>query len=168
MPAWFFPIHWFSWRTLLATLGITALIWYFLRRARRFLLQHSKRIINAAFWALNRVVTRSISARLSMRRYCLNQLADESSRYLHVPGSKPIPLDVDSVFVPLTMEVGERGKAFSSWSFLDAGTRLLVVGDPGCGKSTLIKSAFREACRRALVRPREGRLPIRAERKRFV
>ena len=167
MHTWILPAHWFSWRTVLGTLGITAVLWYLVNKLRQFIRHHSERIITATFRALNKVVTRSISARLSMKRYCLIQLSDESSRYLNVPGSKPTSLDVDSVFVPLTMEIGDQRRAFSSHNFLEAGARLLVVGDPGCGKSTLIKHAFREVCRETQSSPRKGRLPIRAELKRL-
>ncbi len=105
--------HWFNWQTVLATLGVTALMWYATRKIRQFIKHHGARIVDAAFRALNRVASRSLSARLSMRRYCISQLDDESGRYLYVPGLKGAALDVDAVFVPLTLELGGREETLS-------------------------------------------------------
>jgi hypothetical protein len=76
-----------------------------------------------------------------------------------------VALDVDEVFVPLTLELGGRNKTFTNSNLLEAGSRLVVVGDPGCGKSTLIKRLFRDTCQDTLNSPSHGRLPIRAELK---
>src|ERR1039457_2571132 len=91
---------WLNWRYILIDLGIIAALGYFFRQLRKFIVKNSKTTINGMFWISTRVATRSISAQLSMRRYCRNQLATESGRFLQVPGVKGIALDVDEVFVP--------------------------------------------------------------------
>jgi NACHT domain len=152
-------------RTVGITLGVTAIVWYFLKKVRILIVNHGKTLINGIFWILERLLTRSISAQLSMRRYCANQLSNESGRFLQVPGSRSAALDVDEVFVPLTLELGRRNKTFTSANVLDAGSRLVIVGDPGCGKSTLVKRIFRDTCWATQARPSKGRLPIRLELK---
>jgi hypothetical protein len=74
-------------------------------------------------------------------------------------------LEVDSVFVPLFLELGGRRQHFSSSSFLSAGKRLIIAGDPGSGKTSMIKRVFREQCRRAIANPDKKLLPIRLELK---
>ncbi len=151
--------------TILSTLGATGVLWFLIKQTRRLVQVHGKTLISGAFWVLERALTRSISASLSMKRYCITQLANDSGRFLQVPGSGNLALDVDSVFVPLTLQLGGRNKTFNSSNFLDAGSRLIVVGDPGCGKSTLIKRVFRDSCVRASGHPAKERLPIRLELK---
>jgi hypothetical protein len=160
--------HWLNWRYALVDMGLLALFWYLLRRLRRFVVRHGTKIINGAFWAADRVATRSISAQLSMRRYCHVQLEDEAGRSVQVPGRKGETLDVDEVFVPLTLELGGQDKNFSSSDILEVGNRLIIAGDPGSGKSTLMKRLHRDACNDTSRAPREGKLPIRLELKTLV
>jgi predicted NACHT family NTPase len=103
-----------------------------------------------------------------MKRYCQTQLDSESGKFVHVPGRKGTALRIDEVFVPLTLELGDRKLNFSSEDLLEAGSRLIIVGDPGSGKSTLIKRLFREECRNTSVAPRIGNLPIRLELKSLI
>ena len=42
----------------------------------------------------------------------------------------------------------------------EAGLRLRIIGDPGSGKSTLVKRILREKCRRGMRSPRKSRLPL--------
>ncbi|MFI6458704.1 NACHT domain-containing protein [Streptosporangium amethystogenes] len=154
----------FSLQNILALIGGFAIFYYMVGRTRRFFRDHGRRIIDGIFWILNRVASRWISGKLSMRHYCRNQLGNDSSRFLQVPGIKGTTLDVDRVFVPVNLE-SNREQTFSSSNLFDAGNRLVVVGDPGSGKSTLVKRVFRDACRRSMKDPQNGRIPIRLELK---
>ena len=150
---------------ILSTLGVTGVATFLANRTRRLVREHGKFLINGIFWILERSLTRSLSATFSMKRYCIIQLADDSGRFLQVPGAQNRALDVDDVFVPLTLELGGGDKTFTSANLLDAGNRLIVVGDPGSGKSTLVKRIFRDSCYEMLSQPSSGRLPIRLELK---
>lgn len=112
---------------------------------------------------------KSLSSRMSMRFYCRNQLNSENTKTLKVPGNRSLSLSVDKVFVPLTIEYGEAQSPESSQNLdlLQGSNRLLVVGDPGSGKSSLIKYLFRENCRTAERIPAKSRLPIQVELKRL-
>ncbi|MBB5495611.1 NACHT domain-containing protein [Nocardiopsis metallicus] len=67
---------------------------------------------------------------------------------------------MDEVYVPLTLESGGYGRTYTSLNLLEAGGRLLIMGDPGSGKSTLVKKVYRDTCRQTAEKPGQGRLPI--------
>ena len=82
--------------------------------------------------------TKAAAARLTLRAYCRIQLAGQS-RYLHVPSHKNIALEIDKIFVPLTLEKSGSRESTNHRSVASSGNRVQIVGDPGSGKSTVIK-----------------------------
>ncbi len=65
----------------------------------------------------------------------------------------------------LASTCADTGGEFNHRDILDAGNRIRVIGDPGSGKSSLVKRLFRDACRLALKSPKQARLPIIIELK---
>jgi hypothetical protein len=105
----------------------------------------------------------SIASRLTMRHYC-NLMLRGQSKTLPVPSKRDVVLDTDSVFVPLRLEEATSGSEdLSHKTILDVGSRLRIVGDPGSGKSSLIKKIFRDACYAAINGSKGARLPILIE-----
>jgi hypothetical protein len=152
------------------TAGLTllsVLLLLVLHRLGRFLRKWIAYILDWIFWTSSRFLRRSLSSRLTLRRYCRLELNSVASKFLQVPGGPP--LETDEVFVPLLLDEGRGGdRGFSHSTLLEAGTRIRVLGDPGSGKSSLIKRVYRDACREALRSPKKARFPIRIELKDFV
>ncbi|HYI62601.1 MAG TPA: NACHT domain-containing protein [Acidimicrobiales bacterium] len=121
-----------------------------------------------------------MSRRASFRRYCRVVLARPQSRYLHVPGRNQISLETDDIFVPLTVSstsTSQRDHVEYLYSLLnepDSARFVQIVGDPGSGKSSLVKHIFRAACSQSKVgsgrwaRRHPPLLPIVIELKSFV
>jgi hypothetical protein len=135
----------------------------------KILLGHLKKFgayaLEGVLYSANRVLWQSLSASLSLRRYCKLQLGSES-RHLFVPSSRDIKLDLDEVFVTLTMEYqGSSRSDYSHRDLLEISNRIRVIGDPGSGKSSLAKKLFRDACQNAIANPRKSRLPLLVELK---
>ena len=117
-------------------------------------------------YLLSKYVKQSLAASLSMKRYCRLQLSNESLKYLHIPSSLDINLDIDKIFVNLTLSyLEEQENSFSHKDFLTIGNRIKIMGDPGAGKSSLIKKVFREYCRQGLTKPGKTKLPYLVELK---
>lgn len=154
-----------SWNWWSALFGavITGILVYSRKALTEFITGWGTTVINAALWLAQRFVSRSIRARLSMRRYCRNRLSEASTRSLHVPGRRDRDLDVDEVFVPLILEQSAAEDPVSSSNLPDTASRMIVVGDPGSGKSTLVKRLYRDACRKTARNPSNGKLPILVE-----
>jgi hypothetical protein len=134
------------------------------------------------------LVKRTFATTLSLRKYSSIQLGG-NTKYLSVPARQEIPLETDSVFVALRLE-GSRSRlrsdvrkpsapsrsgigveAVRGYSGLDAsevshetilkvGPRLRIIGDPGSGKSSLVKKIFRDECYRNLRKSPGARLPV--------
>jgi GTPase SAR1 family protein len=148
---------------LLAGVGIISLAIYAAKKARRLFTKYGRVVIDALFWMAERFAGPKIRAQIIMKRYCQVWLDADSTKYLQVPGKRNVSLPVDDVFVPLSLEVAGQESAYTHANLLEAGRRLLVVGDPGSGKSTLVKWLFRDTCERARRQPRKWWLPVRLE-----
>jgi len=159
----------FDLRTAIYTLLLAPIAYFLLRRLASFLRSILQRILNAAIWVLERKINRSLSIRTSLRQYCKTQLNANATKYLQVPGKASVALETDRIFVPLTLEFGgAQAGIYSHSNLTDAGNRVRVVGDPGSGKSSLIKRVFRDACHSLTFSgPHHEPLPIAIELKPF-
>jgi hypothetical protein len=115
--------------------------------------------VDGAFYWLSRYILHGLAARTSLKAYCRSLLA--STRYVPVPSTRDINLEIDNIFVTLNLEnagISQRGVTHST--ILSTGNRLRLVGDPGSGKSCLIKRLLRDAAQVAIKKPSKARLPI--------
>ena len=157
-----------NWPTELITLILSPAILYAFVRIRVLIKRVFGYAVDWAYWLIARVALRSFASRFSMRYYVRVRLGDNSTRYLQVPGRRDVPLDVDKVFVPLRLEQGAGGAPVSTDSDITLiGNRLLIVGDPGSGKSSLMKRIFRQTCREASIDPAHSLLPVQLELRRL-
>ena len=148
----------------------TALIIPIVLLIKKILLKHLKEwteyLWEGLMYFVSEYIKQSLAASLSMKRYCRLQLGSERIKYLNIPSSLDISLEVDRIFVNLTLTyLDEQEKDFSHTDFLTIGNRIKIMGDPGAGKSSLIKKVFRDKCRSGLSKPRKTKLPVLFELK---
>jgi NACHT domain len=139
---------------VLAPVGI-----YLLVVVRRFLKDAFRYLVDGIVYALNKIVVHRVAASMTLKRYCRLQLAG-STRYLRVPATAEINIDIDRIFIPLILENPGMSATYNSASLLTAGNRIRVIGDPGSGKSSAAKRVFRDESNRGLFAPARSRFPI--------
>jgi len=105
----------------------------------------------------------AIASKWFVKRYAQIELSKDDTSVLLVPSAIDIRLNTDDIFVPLTLEQAGIGRAFDHKSILSAGLRTQIIGDPGSGKSSIIKRIFRDECR--AIRDGKGgaRFPVIVE-----
>jgi ABC-type protease/lipase transport system fused ATPase/permease subunit len=135
---------------ILPVLAYSALI------VRKSALSGTRYIIEGLLHWISPFVTKTAAASFSLRRYCRLQLSG-TSRYLYVPSSVDINLDIDSIFVPLVLERAGKQEGYDHNNILESGNRIRIIGDPGSGKSSIAKRIFRDACRNGIQKPRTSR-----------
>jgi len=151
--------------TLFITLLAVPLVTYFIGILRRHGKIWGAYVIEGAMYWLGRLLIHSLAARFSLSRYCRIQLQKEN-RYIYVPARNEVKLEIDKVFVKLTLEnQGESVGNYTHTTLLSAGNRIRVIGDPGSGKSSLVKRLFRDACSSSIDKPSKAKLPVLIELK---
>jgi hypothetical protein len=155
-------------RTALITIVVCPVLFFLLRKVTKFLKTNLGKALDAVLWAFGRIFQRSMARHIDLKRYCQIQLQKASFRYLQVPGKPGVALQTDKIFVPLTFET-DTGESQSIANLKKLGNRLRIVGDPGSGKTSLIKKMFRTACLEGMLRVNNSqRLPIAVELKSFI
>ncbi|MEV4199048.1 NACHT domain-containing protein [Micromonospora globbae] len=155
-------------KTAIITAVALPVFYLVLRRISRFIQANTKQMLDAAFWVADRFIAESITTRMSLKRYCRSELAKDATKFLQVPGAAEAALPTDSTFVPLRLESASRRLISDSGNiWQDDANRVQIVGDPGSGKTSLVKRTFRQACRIALHN-KQAPLPIVVDLKNFV
>jgi NACHT domain len=152
--------------TAICTLVAVPLVHFTLRKIYKFLKQNTSKVLDAIFYKAGKAFRSSLAMRMSMRHYAKIGLGLPFSKYLQVPGKGETSLLTDEVFVPLKLQSGADEQIYSgSLERVQQDSRVIVIGDPGSGKSSLVKRMFREACHEASSYEPEHRLPILIELK---
>lgn len=156
----------FDLKTFICTLFIIPVFLVLRRVVVKYVKEWTEYLADGLMYLLSRYIRQSLAASLSMRRYCKLQMGNESIKYLYIPSTLDINLDIDKIFVNLTISyIDEDESEFNHTDFLEIGNRIKVMGDPGSGKSSLIKRVFRNTCTSGLKSPRKTKLPVLIELK---
>ncbi len=159
-------LNWFDPMTAALSAVVLPIGYFLIRRLVKFLKEHASELLDAVFFAVGRVFRTALMRRVSLRRYCRTLLGKSGSRYLAVPGRTSVFLETDSVFVPLRFS-----KKLGSQNLLrevsSKGLRVRIIGDPGSGKSSLVKKMFRQMLSQGLHGHPQHKLPIMLELKTF-
>ena len=143
---------------------ILALVAYVAYRLRKLARPVVDSIIDGYAERVKRGLRKHFAAHLSVKEYCNLCLVDDRVRQLHVPSVFDVKLDIDMVYVTLWLEQqGGLGKEYNHKDLLTAANRIRVVGDPGSGKTSLVKRLLRDACLEGASRPTRARLPLAIE-----
>jgi hypothetical protein len=106
-----------------------------------------------------------LSARFTLREWGTTRLRT-FPRYLPVPTDRDdLRLDIDQIYIGLTLSGAGSQEVADSQLVESFAQSLLIYGDPGSGKSSLLKRAFRDACASAIRRPQTARTPLWVELK---
>ena len=155
-------------KTAILTIVVCPVLFFLLRKLTKFFKTNLGKVLDAILWAFGSIFQRSMARHIDLKRYCEVQLRKATFRYLKVPGKSRVSLETDKIFVPLTFEA-DTGEPRSIASIKKLGNRLRIVGDPGSGKTSLVKKMFRMACVEAISRSAdEHHLPIAVELKSFI
>src|SRR5205085_94474 len=131
--------------TAVITLVVAPVVYVVLRTIGRHLKVLGKFATEGLLAAVSHIFMRSLSARISLRKYCRTLLS--STRYVHVPSRADVAIELDQIYVTLSLDrLDGREDAFNHSDLLSAGNRIRVVGDPGSGKSSLVQIG-RASCR---------------------
>jgi hypothetical protein len=152
-------------RTFFLTAVLLPLLYFFVKLVVRYLKELGGYAIEGVLYWATRAIKHSLAGALTLRRYARLQLAGQSG-YLYIPSRGDVKVEIDRVFVTLTLErQGGPKSQYTHADLLEVGNRLRIIGDPGSGKSSLVKRLFRDACLDAIAHPRRSRLPMLLELK---
>ena len=153
-------------RTCLFTTSLISVLIILWRIVLKHIKEWGNLLIEGTLYILSRTINHSLAATFTLNRYCRIQLGNERLKNLHVPSSTDISLPIDQIFVKLTLRGNLPNDGdLSNWNLLTIGNRIKIMGDPGSGKSSLIKRTFRDQCQSGRSKPRSTKLPVLIELK---
>jgi NACHT domain len=153
--------------TSLVTVVFAPLLLFLLAILLKWLKEHARYALEGELYWASLFLRQSLAARLTLRWYCRLQLAGPN-KYLYVPSRADVKLEIDRVFTTLVLEQQVAAKrTYTHSDILTVGNRIRLIGDPGSGKSSLVKRLLRDSCARAGEKQSELRLPIMLELKNF-
>lgn len=139
---------------------------YFLSAAKRLVFYWGRYVVDGILYKVSGFANAHLAAIFSIKKYARLKLSGEN-KYLYVPSnSLDVKLELDNVFIPLAIESSQGAKqTYDHADIFSVGNRIRIIGDPGSGKSSLVKKIMRDACKNALTAPTHAQLPIFVELK---
>lgn len=146
---------------ILPTIAISALIQFvrYRRSIHKTVEPFSSYLIGPLRYNALRWLRHASKAQFNLRKYCRHQLKVRALDLI-VPGVPPRPLPIETSYIPSGLL--RSSGASVAHSDLAEGTiqRAQIIGEPGSGKTSLVKRVFRDACASGMRSPRTARLPV--------
>jgi len=134
-----------------ASLAVARTIWAYVRRQSRMVSPEFDRATSRASATLMRLAS-LVATKKVKHRWALYYALDRYARtlysrhqYLTVPGR--LSLDIDRCYIPLELRAGQTMEASR---LLEKSGAVLLLGDPGSGKSALTSRLVRTMCERCI------------------
>lgn len=144
------------------TIVLSPVLLLVLKITARHVLKWVDSLVDGMLYWLSRYIIHGLAARMSLKAYC--RLLLSSTKFVPVPSSRDVNLEIDNIFIALNLEnTGISQKNVTHATLLTTGNRLRLIGDPGSGKSCLVKRLLRDAAQAGLAKPSTARLPILIE-----
>jgi hypothetical protein len=155
-----------SWTTAVITALVLPVIAALALTLRTAIVKWSRYALDGCLYFIGRHITHQVATALTLRRYA-TLLLSGPSRFLLVPAREDVSLETDTVFIPLTLEAPTGDRHYDHANITECGPRIRIIGEPGSGKTTVLKRILRDECQRCLKRSNSARLPIFYELKRL-
>lgn len=154
-------------QSVIFTLVVAPLVIGLALLAHRFLQHRIMYLAEGVAYYAGGIFDRRIAAFVSLRQYARAQLSADWSRYLRVPGASQL-LATDEMYIPLAFESNLLShQSTTNPELFASGQRLVIIGEPGSGKTTLIKSLHREESKASLTLTASSQLPVILELKKL-
>lgn len=165
-PGNFFVSWGLDLRSILIGMIVLPVAYALIKTTRRHLQSWSKYWLEGILHHAAQFFLSKGAYKFTLRRYCRLKLEDEKNRYLYVPSILDIKLDIDQAFITLTMEASTgRQETYNHADLVRVGNRGRIIGDPGSGKTSLVKKLMRDACLTALKYEKSAQFPVSVELK---
>lgn len=149
-----------------AVAALSTAIWLTVKRYRQSaskeLMPITGYVVGSARLQFRRILNPAIARRLALRRYG-QAILRISSRAMFVPSPQRLTLDIDQMYVRLTVGGAESGTISDSDLTDPALGTAIVFGEPGSGKSSMVRKLLRESALQAYLTPLESRMPIQVD-----
>jgi hypothetical protein len=148
-------------QTVISTLGIGVVVAGFFVALRTLISRQALLVQNWFIRGLRKRSSLALARILVLREYGERILARDELRYLVVPGQdSQISLPIERAFVPLTL-TQDAVLTHPSQLVSEIGpSRILVIGEPGSGKSSLLKREMVRLARLMKGREKSARVPV--------
>jgi hypothetical protein len=147
---------------LLGTVGLGWLVRRYQRSAGRELQSFRSYVLGSVRLSVRRRFDPVLARRFGVRPYAQMALTT-FPRHMPIPSQRRRRVDIERAYVRLSLAASPERRIHDEALLSSTAGAALVFGEPGSGKSSLTRKLYREALKRAYLRPFRSRLPIHLE-----
>jgi hypothetical protein len=146
--------------------GVLGFVFALVRRYRGSVNRDAEGVLRYVYggvkYSVGRVLNPALSAQLSLRRYGTQRLGG-APRVMRVPGLRPRSLEISKYYIGLSLS--SESQPIPDLILLALEEPVVVLGEPGAGKSSMVSMLYRSMCAGCISHPQSMRLPVRLELK---